>query len=315
MTAISASMVKELREKTGAGMMDCKKALQSSEGDLDAAIKFLREKGLAAASKKAGRIAAEGLVGICVAEGEAAMIEVNCETDFVAKNSDFQNFVVDMAHHVVEANPGKVKTEDSGAGEALYEQAFTKDQSKKVVDVLNDKISTIGENIALRRFERFTKGNTYGSYLHGGGTIGVLTQLNTSDPEKGTSETLKILARDLAMHIASENPLAIDRNGVDPALIESEREIFRKQALDQGKPEKIVDKIVDGRINKFLQESCLIEQGFIKDPDTTIKKLLAKLGAELGTDITVTQFTRYKVGEGIEKKSDNLAEEVAKMTA
>lgn len=315
MTAISASMVKELREKTGAGMMDCKKALQSAEGDLDAAIKFLREKGLAAASKKASRIAAEGLVGVTISENAAAILEVNCETDFVAKNADFQGLVADMTQHVVDANPGKVLAEDEGAGEALYAQAYGKDSSKTIQDVINENIATIGEKISLRRFERFTEGSAYGTYLHSGGSIGVLVQLNVSDDSHAGSETLKILARDLAMHVASENPIAIDRNGVDAALIESEREIFKTQALEQGKPENIVDKIVDGRINKFLQESCLIEQGFIKDPDVTIKKLLAKIGGELGAEVTVARFTRYKVGEGIEKKSDNLAEEVAKMTA
>lgn len=295
--------------------MDCKKALQSAEGDVEAAIKFLREKGLAAASKKASRIAAEGLVGVAMTDDAAAILEVNCETDFVAKNADFQALVADMAQHVVEANPAKVLAEDDGDGEALYEQAYAKDSGKKIQDVINDKIATIGEKISLRRFDRFTEGSAYGNYLHAGGSIGVLVQLNVADTSKAGSETLKILARDLAMHVASENPIAIDRDGVDSALIEAERDIFKTQALEQGKPENIVDKIVDGRINKFLQESCLIEQGFIKDPDTTIKKLLAKIGAELGSDVTVARFTRFKVGEGIEKKSDNLAEEVAKMTA
>jgi elongation factor Ts len=305
--AITAAMVKELREKTGAGMMDCKKALTENDGNVDAAVKFLREKGLAAAAKKAGRVAAEGLVGTHVNGTVAALLEVNCETDFVAKNDDFQNLVADLTEHVVTGGADDV--------DAMNEQKFFKDDSKSVADIVTDKIATIGEKISLRRLNRFEGGDVYGAYAHAGGSIGVLVELKLSDNAKAGDESLKVLAKDLAMHVASEAPISIKREDVPAETVEAERAIFKQQALDSGKPEKIVDKIVDGRINKFFAESVLLEQQFVKDPDLTVKKLMAKVGGELGTDIELSRFARFKVGEGIEKKQDNLAEEVAKMTA
>jgi elongation factor Ts len=302
--AITASMVKELREKTGAGMMDCKKALTETEGDLDAAVTFLREKGLAAAAKKAGRIAAEGLVGAFVGEGTGALAEVNCETDFVAKNDDFIGFVNNVAQHTA-------KTDAADLDVLL---ASKLDGDKSVQDVVNEKIATIGENISVRRFTRRTGGDAYGVYLHGGGSIGVLVELSVAN-DKGSDPSVAQLAKDLAMHVASESPLAVTRDEVPPETVAAERSIFKQQALDQGKPENIVEKIVDGRINKFFAESVLLEQAFVKDPDITIKKLIAKVGGELDSAIEVKGFDRLKVGEGIEKKSDNLAEEVAKMTS
>lgn len=301
--AITASMVKELREKTGAGMMDCKKALTETEGDLEGAVTFLREKGLSAAAKKSGRIAAEGLIGTAIEATTAALVEVNCETDFVAKNEDFQNFVRDITAHTLKTDPKDI--------DALMDSTL---EGKSVKDLVSTKISTIGENITLRRFSRMSGGDTYGSYMHGGGSIGVLVELGVTNG-KGTDASVSQLAKDLAMHVASESPLAITRDEVSAETIAAERSIFKQQALDQGKPEKIVDKIVDGRINKFFAESVLLEQAFVKDPDVTVKKLIANIGTELGAEVTVKRFERFKVGEGIEKKSDNLAEEVAKMTA
>jgi elongation factor Ts len=299
--AITAAQVKELREKTGAGMMDCKKALTENNGDMEAAVKFLREKGLAAAAKKAGRVAAEGLVDTYVEGKVAAVVEVNCETDFVAKNDDFIKLVKDLAAVVGKGNPAD--------GAALNDLDM---DGKKVADVMTDKISTIGENMNIRRFQRMDDGDAYGVYQHMGGKIGVVVSLSVSD--KADSETIKVLARDLAMHVASEAPLAIDRDGVDPAVIDNEKDIFIAQAKEQGKPDNIIEKMVTGKINKFLAESCLLDQAFVKDPDVKVKKLIEKTAKELGADISVKSFARFKVGEGIEKKDENFADEVAKMT-
>jgi len=302
--AITASMVKELREKTGAGMMDCKKALTETDGDLDGAVTFLREKGLSAAAKKSGRIAAEGLIGTAIEGTVASMVEVNCETDFVAKNEDFQNFVKSVSDQVL-----KVETDEL---EALLASKFDGDKSLEAV--VSTQVATIGEKISVRRFMRMSGGDAYGMYMHGGGSIGVLVELGVTNG-KGSDASITQLAKDIAMHVASESPVAITRDEVSPETIAAERSIFKQQALDQGKPEKIVDKIVDGRINKFFAESVLLEQAFVKDPDLTVKKLVGKIGKELGAEVSVKRFERFKVGEGIEKKSDNLAEEVAKMTA
>jgi elongation factor Ts len=280
--AITAALVKELREKTGAGMMDCKKALTENDGDMEAAVKFLREKGLAAAAKKAGRVAAEGLVDTFVDGNIAAIVEVNCETDFVAKNDDFIKLVKDLAAVVAKGNPGKLKAEDAGDGTALYDLDM---DGKKVADVMTDKISTIGENMNIRRFQRMDDGDAYGEYLHMGGKIGVVVSLSVSD--KADSETVKALAKDLAMHVASEAPLAIDKSGVDQAVIDNE---------------------------KVLAESCLLDQAFVKDPDMKVSKLIDKTAKELGATISVQSFARFKVGDGIEKKDENFADEVAKMT-
>ena len=298
---ISAAQVKELREKTGAGMMDCKKALTENDGNIDAAVKFLREKGLAAAAKKAGRIAAEGLVGMSTEGKAAAIVEVNCETDFVAKNDDFQKLVKDLADHVAK---NAAKDLDD-----LHGQSFG---GGTVKDAITNAIATIGENISIRRFERYDDADLYGTYAHGGGTIGVLVALAANDSGKldGSAE---VLAKDLAMHVASEAPLGIRESDIAKSVIDNERDIYKAQALEQGKPENIVDKIVDGRIKKFLAESLLLEQQFIKD-DIKVKKLVANVGKDIGTDLDVKAFARFKVGEGIEKKQDDLAAEVAKMT-
>lgn len=302
--AISASMVKDLREKTGAGMMDCKKALTETNGDVEAAVKFLREKGLAAAAKKAGRVAAEGLVGTHIEGGVAALVEVNCETDFVAKNDDFQKLVADLAAHAAKAKPSDL--------DAMLDSELA--GGKSVKDVVTEKVSTIGENINLRRFGVLTGGDAYGTYLHAGGKIGVVVALSVADADKASSDTVDMLARDVAMHVASEAPLAIDQSGIDQSVVEHEKEIFIAQAKEQGKPDEIIEKMVVGKVNKFLAENCLLDQAFVKDPDMKVKKLVEKTGAELGTTITVKEFARFKVGDGIAKKEENFAEEVAKMT-
>lgn len=303
MAEITAAMVKELREKTGAGMMDCKKALTESGGDVEAAITYLREKGLAAAAKKAGRVAAEGLVRMHIEGNTAALVEVNCETDFVAKNEDFQKLAADVAATAAKANPADL--------DALLEADMG---GRKVKDHVTEKISTIGENITVRRFARLEGGDVYGEYLHGGGAIGVLVELKLSDASKASAEAVQTLARDLAMHVASEDPISVSRDEVPEATLATERAIYKQQALEQGKPEKIVDKIVEGRVQKFFAERVLLEQPFIKDPDVSVKKLLEKVGKEAGTELSLTRFARFKVGEGIEKKSEDFADEVARMT-
>ena len=306
MAQITASMVKDLREKTGAGMMDCKKALNENNGDMDAAVKFLREKGLAAAAKKAGRIAAEGLTRVCIEGNNAALVEVNCETDFVAKTDDFQNLVSDIATQVAKSAPADL--------DALLNQPFWNDSSKTVNDIMTEKIATIGENLSVRRFSLVQDGNAFGSYLHMGGNIGVLVELGLSDGIDASNESVKILAKDLAMQVAASQPLYARREEADAKAIEEERAIYKQQALDSGKPENIVEKIVDGRINKWFGEVCLMEQVWIKDTDIKINKLLSKISQELGGEITIKGFQRFKVGEGIEKREDDLAAEVAKMT-
>jgi elongation factor Ts len=300
MAEITASMVKDLREKTGAGMMDCKKALTQTNGDLEAAVNWLREKGLAAAAKKASRIAAEGLVGI-FAEGDvAAMIEVNCETDFVAKNPDFQVFVKELAGVVAKTNPADI---DALAG--------TPFGGKTVKEVLTDKIATIGENMSLRRFARAQ--GVLGSYSHMGGSIGVVVELALGDASKASSETTKILAKDIAMQVAASSPTVLRREDADAKIIENEKSIAREKAKAEGKPEKILDKIAEGAANKWYGENVLLEQAFVKDDKATVQKHVEKIAKELGTTVTVKAMHRFKVGEGLEKKADDFAAEVAKM--
>ncbi|HZG15111.1 MAG TPA: translation elongation factor Ts [Candidatus Bathyarchaeia archaeon] len=286
--AISAQSVKELRERTGAGMMDCKKALEETNGDMEKAIDLLRERGIAKAAKKAGRIAAEGLTAIATAGNKAAIVEVNCETDFVAKNPEFQTLVKDIAEHVVGQNPATV--------EAALEQPF-KGAGETLAHVINEKISTIGENISLRRFSVVeVSDGVIGGYLHMGGKIGVVVALEGSKDEG--------LAKDLGMHVAASNPRFIDRSEVSADEIEREREVLKNQALSEGKPEAIVEKMVEGRLSKYFEEYCLVEQPFVKDPDKKVSALLKDAGA------TVKTFVRFQVGEGIEKKQEDFAAEV-----
>ena len=287
--AITASMVKELREKTGAGMMDCKKALQESDGDMEKAIDILREKGIAKAAKKSGRVAAEGLSMVIVNGNVACIVEVNSETDFVAKNENFQEMVKEVATHLVNQRPANLE-------EALG-QAFN-GNGPTLQEYINEKISKIGENLSLRRFEILEKGDqdVFGSYLHMGGRIGVVVQLSNSSDEA--------LAKDIAMHVAAANPKYINRDQVDASELEREKEVLTAQALNEGKPANIVEKMVIGRINKFYEEICLVDQSFVKDPDKKVGKLLKDANA------SVAALTRFEVGEGIEKKVDNFVEEV-----
>jgi elongation factor Ts len=287
-------MVKDLREKTNAGMMDCKKALSATNGDFEAAVNWLREKGLAAVAKKAGRVAAEGLVGVAQDGSVAAMVEVNCETDFVAKNPEFIDFVNSLAKTVVKSAPANI-------------EAFQAAQK----DALAEKIAKIGENMSIRRFARAE--GVLGSYIHMGGKIGVIVELTVGDAGKAQSDTVKQLARDIAMQVAASSPLYLHRDEADQKVLENERTVAREKAKAEGKPEKILEKIVEGQVNKFLQENTLLEQAFIKDDKLTVQKHVEKVAKELGTTIAVKAMHRFKVGEGIEKKADDFAAEVAKM--
>lgn len=285
--AVTAQMVKELRERTGAGMMDCKKALTQTDGDMEKAIDYLRENGIAKAAKKADRVAAEGLTYILSDDNTAVILEVNSETDFVAKNDNFKALIQNLAKHILTNKPASV--------EVAIDQKM--DNGETVAEFINNAISTIGEKISLRRFTLVTKAanEVFGAYLHMGGRIGVLTLL-----EGGSEE----VAKDIAMHIAAVNPKYVSREQVQGDEIEREREVLTQQALNEGKPEKIVEKMVAGRINKFYEEICLVEQAFVKNPDEKVGQVASKVGA------TVKMFVRYEVGEGIEKRQDNFAEEV-----
>jgi elongation factor Ts len=287
--AISAQAVKELRERTGAGMMDCKKALEETNGDMEKAIDLLRERGIAKAAKKAGRIAAEGLTNFAIDGNVAAIVEVNCETDFVAKNPEFQSLVKDIAEHVVTQRPATI--------EAALEQPF-KGQGEALSQVISEKIATIGENITFRRFSILEKSDNgvFGAYLHMGGKIGVLVAL------EGTKD--EALAKDLGMHAAAANPRYANRDEVSADEIEREREVLKNQALAEGKPANIVEKMVEGRLSKFFEEYVLVEQPFVKDPDKKVSALLKEAGA------TLKAFVRFQVGEGIEKKQEDFAAEV-----
>lgn len=288
--AVTAAMVKELREKTGAGMMDCKKALTECNGDMEKAIEYLREKGLAKAAKKADRVAAEGLTSVLVENNSAVILEMNCETDFVAKNETFQQFVAQTGQWLLKHQPKSVE-------EAL---ALKVDGEETLEEKLHSMISKIGENMKLRRFEIVTKTDqdAFGAYVHMGGSISVLTVLeNSTDTE---------LARDVAMHIAALNPRYISREDVSQEEIEKERQILKQQALNEGKPEHIVEKMVEGRLGKYYQEVCLLEQEFVKNPDLKVAKLLSQAGDK----VKVKLFFRYQLGEGIEKKETNFADEV-----
>jgi len=299
--AITAKMVSELRERTGCGMMDCKRALTEADGDMEKAIEILREKGLATAAKKAGRIAAEGIVYTAVEGDVAVVIEVNSETDFVAKNQEFITFVQNVAAIVLKNNPGDI--------DALYAMPY--DQSKTIRDALNELIAKIGENMNVRRFERFE--GVVCDYVHGGGRIGVIVEFSLSDKEKANDAKFKEFAKDIAMQVAAANPQYTKKDSVPADVLAKEKEILRAQALNEGKPEAIVDKMVEGRISKFYKEVCLVEQEYIKDPDMSVAKYMQSVAKELGCDIDIIRFARFEKGEGIEKKEDNFADEVAKM--
>lgn len=298
---VTASMVKELRERTGAGMMDCKKVLVETSGDIEKAIELLREKGLAKAAKKAGRVASQGLVRLAfsVDGTKAAAIEVNSETDFVAKNEEFIEFVTVLADKALEAT-----SDDLEAFMALpYKEEGT------ILDALNNKIVKIGENMNVRRFAKFqTPGVVYVGYTHGNGKIGVIVGFETD----ASFEEISVMGRDVAMQVASMNPKFIDESAIDPAYIESEKNILVHQALNEGKPADIVEKMVTGRLKKELKETCLIEQKFVKDGELSVCQYIDNTAKAIGKTAKVVEMLRYEVGEGIEKKEENFAEEVAK---
>ena len=309
MTQVSASMVKELREKTGAGMMECKNALAQA-GDIEGAIKILREKGLAKAAKKSSRVAAEGLVSIAVQGSKACMIELNCETDFVARNDDFKKLASDLV------NIGLSFDASSSADCCQIEGSAIngiKINNSTVESMIMDKIAHIGENISLRRLACFSDGDVYGHYLHSSNTIGVLVECKLSDASLSSNDDVKQAAKDLAMHIAASNPLFISSNDVCESWKKAEREIFTAQVIASNKPANMIEKIVDGKMTKHMQDHCLLDQPFIKNPDLTINKMLDELSKKTNAKLSVTKMVRYKVGEGMEKKEDNFLDEVKKM--
>ena len=287
---VTAALVKELREKTGAGMMDCKKVLTETDGDLEKASELLRERGIAKAAKKSGRVAAEGLVEAYVTEDGkvGAVVEVNAETDFVAKNEEFKTFVMDVAKQVVKNNPATVE-------DLLAENSIAVD-GKTVNEVLIEKIATIGENMSIRRFARFeTSDGSIEKYIHGDGKIAVLVNMKNGNKE---------LEKDVCMQIAAARPEYVTREQVPAERLEKEKEILKAQTMNEGKPEAIAEKIVIGRINKFYEEICLVDQEFVKDPSMKVSQVLK--------DAKVVEFARFEKGEGIEKKEENFAEEVMK---
>ena len=302
MAAITSAMVKELRERTSAGMMDCKKALVESEGDMDKAIEWLREKGLSQAAKKASRIAAEGVVAQYTNENGSVgvIVEVNCETDFVARTDNFLAFCNNVAKHIAAANPADV--------DALLAQKFVDDESKTISDLVSEATVAIGEKISIRRFTRYETTGTVSTYIHLGGSVGVIVEVATDKPENAE---VKAFAHDLALQIAAARPEAVRREKVDASKLEKEKEILRAQAINEGKPEKIVERMVEGRIEKYYKEVCLLDQAFVKDPDKSIKGLMGEIAKAAGATVDVVRFTRYERGEGIEKRQDNFAEEIA----
>ncbi|MDD6772095.1 MAG: translation elongation factor Ts [Inconstantimicrobium porci] len=297
---VTAQLVKELRERTGAGMMACKKALTESNGDMEKAIEILREKGLAAAAKKAGRVAAEGIVKTYVSEDKktGAILELNCETDFVAANEDFMNFADKIAEMVAKTSATTV--------EEFEGEMFNETQTVK--EALTALIAKLGENMNIRRFKKFSVENgMVHSYIHGGGRIGVLVEVSSDK----VNEIVEEVAKDLAMQVAAANPLFLNENEVDATSLEKEKEIFRVQALNEGKPENIVEKMVAGRIKKYYKEVCLMDQPWVKDSDKNIAKFVDEKSKELGSPIVVNRFVRFERGEGIEKEEVDFATEVA----
>ncbi|EGQ3195411.1 elongation factor Ts [Staphylococcus pseudintermedius] len=286
--AISAKLVKGLRERTGAGMMDCKKALEATDGDIEKAIDYLREKGIAKAAKKADRIAAEGITHVEVKGNEAVIVEINSETDFVARNEGFQQLVKEIANQILDTKAATV--------EELNETTLP--NGKKVSEHMTEAISTIGEKLSLRRFEIRTKtdNDAFGAYLHMGGRIAVLSVVEGTTDEDA--------AKDVAMHIAAINPKYVSSEQVSEEELNHEREVLKQQALNEGKPENIVEKMVEGRLRKYLQEICAVDQNFVKNPDQTVEAFLKSKGGKL------VDFVRYEVGEGIEKRQENFADEV-----
>lgn len=301
--SISAAQVKELRELTGAGMMDCKTALAETNGDMDAAVDWLRKKGIAKADKKSGRTAAEGLIGVDAGLREAVVVEVNCETDFAARNDAFQELV---------RNIGKVALAHDGDRTKTLAAQYPH-SGKSVADTITDAVATIGENMTFRRSARLgvNKG-AVATYVHnasadGLGKIGVLVAIET----EGNAEAAKAFARQVAMHVAAVNPLSLDVDALDPAAVERERAVLTEQARESGKPENVIEKMIEGRIRKFYEEVVLVKQAFVINPDVTVEQALKDAEKEIGAPAKITGFIRYAVGDGIEKEETDFAAEVA----
>ncbi len=298
--SITASMVRELREKTGAGMMDCKKALTESDGDMDKAVELLRKKGLSAAAKKSDRAAAEGMIVSAASGTKGALVEINAETDFVAKNDQFVDFANKVAEIALENLPADVA--------ALKELPFP-GSDRSVGEELTNLIATIGENMDVRRYAGFEvdKG-VVSCYIHAGGKIGSMVKLVT---DKADDEQVEVLARQLAMHVAAASPQYLKRDEVPASVVEQEKEIMRAKAKDSGKPDHIIEKIIEGQINKFFGEICLLEQAYVIDPDQKVGKVVDALGKAVGADVELAGYCRLELGEGVEKKQDDFASEVA----
>ena len=300
--AVTASMVKELRELTGAGMMDCKKALNETDGDMDAAIEYLRKNGEAKAVKKAGRIAAEGLVMAEVKDDKtAAIVEVNSETDFVAKNAEFQAFVKAVTNQAMATEAKDMDT--------FMAEAWNEDSSKTVQDALTEKISVIGEKLSIRRFEKIVSNGCVVSYIHGGGRIGVLVEAETDV----VNDEIRKCLKNVAMQVAAMSPKYVSRDEVSQEYMDHEKEILLAQAKTENpdKPDNIIEKMIIGRLNKEMKEICLLDQVYVQDSDLTVSKYVAKVAKENGANMTVKKFIRFETGEGIEKKVDDFAAEVA----
>ena len=300
--AVTASMVKELREMTGAGMMDCKKALNETNGNMDEAIEFLRKNGQAKAEKKAGRIAAEGIVMAEVKEDKAAaIVEVNSETDFVAKNADFQAYVKAVVNQALTTKAANM--------DEFMAEAWNEDAAKTVKDVLTEKIAVIGENLNIRRFEKVETEGCVVSYIHGGGRIGVLVEADTDV----VNDEIKACLKNVAMQVAAMSPKYVSRDEVDQDFLEHEKEILLAQAKKENpnKPDNIIEKMIIGRLNKEMKEICLLDQVYVQDSDLTVAKYVEKVAKENGANVAVKKFVRFETGEGIEKKVDDFAAEVA----
>ena len=300
--SITAAMVSELRKATGAGMMDCKKALTETGGNMEEAIDFLRKKGLSAAAKKSGRVASEGIVAAASDGSVGAIVEINAETDFVAKNEAFQDFVSGVRNIILTNQIADV----DALGALDYPGA-----GRTVAQELTHQIATIGENMGIRRLARFdAEEGVVASYVHGAGKIGVLVELKTASQDERVGE----LGKQIAMHVAAASPQYLNRDAVPAEIIEREKEIMRAKALESGKPENIVEKIITGQINKFFGDVCLVEQAFVIDPDQTVQKVIDTCSKELGAPVVLSRYVRYQLGEGIEKKTDDFAAEVAAMS-
>ncbi len=309
MAEISAQLVKRLREMTGAGMMECKKALVEANGELEEAIRILRTKGIASATKKESRSTKQGMIAAHIGgNGKlGVLVEVNCESDFVARTEEFQSLAADIAAHIAETKPKAVRLEDVTEAEranfkqheALYDQKFIKDQNSTVGELVKSKIAKLGENINVSRFVLYEVAGTgmVGNYVHTGSQIGVLLEVSAGKPETLANADVKKLVHDIAMQIAAANPQCVGRENVPAALLEKERDIQKERARTEGKPEKMLDKIVEGRLSKFYEEACLLEQPFIRENTVTVSELIKTTAAKAGDTVNVTRFVRFKVGD------------------